>query len=181
MHIHTVLLGLMYLGAGASTKGIAAIQNRMGIFMLEMLFLAFTSVSALPVSREIERKVGCASFEWIVYPLVRLSSHAYLYAWPVLQLFWLERPLYAYEVSNGYYGPGAYFVSKVSDLTWLLLRLFLLPSIYINMIFVIIFLCLLIQMLSDLIPLRVLPPLLLAAITKLLVGFRGGIYFFNYR
>lgn len=34
--------------------------------------------------------------------------------------------------------------------------------------------------LSDLIPLRVLPPLLLAGITTLLVGFRGGLYFFNY-
>ena len=40
----------MYLGAGREVSGIAAIQNRMGIFMLEMLFLAFTSVSALPVS-----------------------------------------------------------------------------------------------------------------------------------
>jgi hypothetical protein len=48
----------------------------MGIFMLEMLFLAFTSVSALP-------------------------------------LFWLERPLYAYEHANGYYGPGSYFTAKV--------------------------------------------------------------------
>jgi len=44
-----VLLGLMYLGSGRSTSGISAIQNRMGIFMLEMLFLAFT-VRASPPS-----------------------------------------------------------------------------------------------------------------------------------
>ena len=46
---HPVLLGLMYLGSGRSTSGISAIQNRMGIFMLEMLFLAFT-VRASPPS-----------------------------------------------------------------------------------------------------------------------------------
>ena len=44
-----VLLGLMYLGSGRSTSGISAIQNRMGIFMLEMLFLAFTVRFALPL------------------------------------------------------------------------------------------------------------------------------------
>lgn len=51
----------MYLGAGRNVSGIAAIQDRMGLMMTIQLFLAFTSVSALP-------------------------------------LFWLERPLYAYEV-----------------------------------------------------------------------------------
>lgn len=42
-----MLLGALYFQIG--TTGIAAVQNRMGIFMLEALFLAFTSVSALPV------------------------------------------------------------------------------------------------------------------------------------
>jgi hypothetical protein len=46
-----VLLGMMFLNAGRSFKGVAAVQNRMGVFMLESLFLAFTAVSALPVSR----------------------------------------------------------------------------------------------------------------------------------
>lgn len=46
---YTVLLGALYFRIG--TVGIAAVQNRMGIFMLEALFLAFTSVSALPVSK----------------------------------------------------------------------------------------------------------------------------------
>ena len=36
------------------------------------------------------------------------------------------------------------------------------------------------QLLSDLIPLRIVPPLLLAGLTTLLVGFRGGMYYFNY-
>lgn len=40
---------MMFLNTGRSFKGVAAIQNRMGIFMLEALFLAFTAVSALPV------------------------------------------------------------------------------------------------------------------------------------
>ena len=38
----------------------------------------------------------------------------------------------------------------------------------------------LLQLLSDLIPLRIIPPVLLAGLTTLLVGFRGGLYFFNY-
>lgn len=105
-----VLLGCMYLGAGRETSGIAAIQNRMGIFMLEALFLAFTSVSALP-------------------------------------LFWLDRPFMAFEVANSYYKPIAYFISKS---------------------------------LSDLIPLRVVPPVLLATITWAMVGFRGGLFFLQY-
>ncbi|GAB5032377.1 abc transporter [Nannochloropsis oceanica] len=102
------LLGLLYFQI--TTDGIAAIQNRMGIFMLEALFLAFTSVSALP-------------------------------------LFWIERPLYMHERSNRYYGTLSYFVSKIF---------------------------------SDLIPLRVLPPILLSITTHLLVGLRGGIHFFTY-
>jgi hypothetical protein len=33
---------------------------------------------------------------------------------------------------------------------------------------------------SDIIPLRVIPPILLAVTTQLLVGLRGGIHFFTY-
>ena len=102
------LLGLLYFQLG--TSGVAAIQNRMGIFMLEALFLAFTSVSALP-------------------------------------LFWLERPLYVHERSNRYYGTLSYFISKIF---------------------------------SDIIPLRVIPPVLLSVTTQLLVGLRGGMHFFTY-
>lgn len=36
------------------------------------------------------------------------------------------------------------------------------------------------QLSSDLIPLRVLPPILLAGITTLMVGFRGGQFFLHY-
>jgi hypothetical protein len=43
-----VFLGVLYYHL--SLSGIAAVQNRMGIFMLECVFLGFTSVSALPVS-----------------------------------------------------------------------------------------------------------------------------------
>lgn len=53
MHVssdgHAVLLGVLYYRQTLS--GIGAVQNRMGIFMLECMFIAFTSVSALPVSR----------------------------------------------------------------------------------------------------------------------------------
>jgi hypothetical protein len=45
-----VLLGVLYWQL--SMSGIGAVQSRMGLFMLECMFISFTSVSALPVSHK---------------------------------------------------------------------------------------------------------------------------------
>jgi hypothetical protein len=43
-----VVLGVLYWRTDEAS-GISAIQNRLGLFMLQALFLAFTSLSALPL------------------------------------------------------------------------------------------------------------------------------------
>jgi energy-coupling factor transporter ATP-binding protein EcfA2 len=96
----TVLIGVAYYNVGL--KDIAAVQNRLGAFTLSCAFLAFTSMSAIPV-----RPVNliCLFFQhWVLRAL-----------WQCRQLFWLERHLYVYEVSNGFYSSSAYFITKVRN------------------------------------------------------------------
>lgn len=117
----TVLLGALYFQTG--TSGISAVQNRLGLFMLEALFLAFTSVSALPVRFGFIFFVGgggCTfvhshdAFRVWVYTYIYIRSTALTRTHNITpQLFWLERPLYVHEHSNRYYGPPAYFVAKI--------------------------------------------------------------------
>jgi hypothetical protein len=45
-----VVLGLVYFNL--SMRDLQAVQNRLGAFLLSCVFLAFTSMSALPVSNK---------------------------------------------------------------------------------------------------------------------------------
>jgi hypothetical protein len=119
------------------------------------------------------------------------------------QLFWLDRPLMAFEKANGYYGPGAYFTSKVRFHMYIYMYIFTICIMCIYVYLSIYRLCsrlletaaprpsepltqtfqtfeCLNQLLSDLIPLRIVPPVLLASITTAMIGFRGGSTFMHY-